>query len=313
MTTAPPLAGITSIESSRVASEPVGAGPAIGLSGVPAAVAGAAPAPADPEVPEVAEVADIGATGGWSGSDSKASFPFPAVPPAGAGAGAGSAAGAVVLAIFIPESAGWPAAALPSTGESWMRSFMPSAVTECSTSCRVAITRRVSGREPSSLFCTASEEISPSSGERSASFGPGTVLGSSTTTRPSALRKLVHTSGALASRSTKTSGAPSRRSSERISVVDWAALASALVLVVELCAASANGAGDASTRRAEITAHPAPTATAQTAADAIHRCQPVLRLLMTTSPMATRLPYGPLIPLPTTNLPNPWLKWGSGS
>ena len=98
-----------------------------------------------------------------------------------------------------------------------MRSLLPSAVTACSTSCRVAITSRVSGREPSSLFCTASEEISPSSGERSTTLGPGTALGSSMTTRPSALRKLVQTSGALASRSTKTSGAPSRRSSERIS------------------------------------------------------------------------------------------------
>ncbi len=189
--TAPPVEASTSTAWSCVAAEPAGAGPDIGWSGVPAAAGGAVPAGGAAAL----GLAPVAAGSSWSGSN--ASFPL----------------------------------AWASTGSSWIRSLLPSAVTACSTSCRVAITRRVSGREPSSLFWTASEEISPSSGERSTTLAPGTEFGSSMITRPSALRKLVQTRGALASRSTKISGAPSRRSRERISTgAPVAGLTSALLV-----------------------------------------------------------------------------------
>src|SRR5260370_13204546 len=78
--------------------------------------------------------------------------------------------------------------------------------------------RRVIGRLPSLSRCTLTDETRPSSGLTSCTRGEGTEVGSSTTTLPSGLRKLVQTSGALASRSTQPSGAPSPASTPRFSL-----------------------------------------------------------------------------------------------
>ena len=257
--------------SSRVAATPWGAGAIAGLSGVPRA---AAPAPVA-EAEDAEGVAGAGFAVASSPRGSKASLAF---------AGFAGFAGSAGLA-------GLADLACSPSGRSWMRSLAPSAVTECSTSWRVAITSRVMGRLPSSLFWIAREETSPSAGDRSARPARGTALGSSTITRPSALRKLVQTSGALASRSMKTSGAPSRRSRERISAAVWDARVSAAAGF-----GACLGAGAASTTRAGrsvLEAVQPPTATVRTTAEAIQRRNPAHCFVLPTSPMATRLPYGP--------------------
>jgi tRNA A37 threonylcarbamoyladenosine synthetase subunit TsaC/SUA5/YrdC len=101
---------------------------------------------------------------------------------------------------------------------------------------------------------------------------------------PSALRKLVHTRGALASTSMNTSGAPSRRSSERISAGAEADFVSAGALL---------GAGVASTTLAGFEeAQPITTATA-TAAEAVKPRHPALCLRLKTSPMTLASLSGP--------------------
>ena len=87
-------------------------------------------------------------------------------------AGAGAPGMDDVEMVEIP--AGWfvmgsaDAEACWSTGSRRICSRLPSAEMECSTSCRVAMTRRVIGRLPSGLRWTCSAETRPSSGERSA-------------------------------------------------------------------------------------------------------------------------------------------------
>ncbi len=103
-----------------------------------------------------------GATVGWSGVPDPED---PADDAAEAGAAAGVAAGAR-RAVSSPSGSKASSAARLRRHRhaAGCAASLPSAVIECSTSWRVAMTSRVIGRLPSSLFCTASEETSPSRG-----------------------------------------------------------------------------------------------------------------------------------------------------
>ncbi len=186
--------------SSRVAAAPAGAGATAGRSGVPVE--------AEPAIEDAADGSSRTGSEGSVRAAATVSADSSSASPRGLSGPRGSNASFAVSCA---------AALSPSIGSRRTWSRLPSAVTECSTSCRVAITSRVNGRLPSCVGCTFSAATRPSAGARSARPALGSALGSSTTTWPSALRKLVQTRGALASRSTNTSGAPSRRSKVRIS------------------------------------------------------------------------------------------------